>query len=218
MTIVSHKYKFVFIKTQKTAGTSLEVELSGICGPLDVVTPVFPQEPKHQPRNFKLANGRTYYNHMRADEISVLCGTEIFADYFKFCVERHPIEKCISHFAMVRNSEQHNKLFMKNVFPSRHDGDLSWADYVVAGHFPMDHEKYSKGTKLVVDRILKYEQLESELASLFDELAVPWNGLNSKAKSGYRTLDIIDPSEVSLQQRERIMGAFHQSTQFTGYS
>ena len=29
--IVSHKHKFIFLKTRKTAGTSIQIALSGIC-------------------------------------------------------------------------------------------------------------------------------------------------------------------------------------------
>ncbi len=38
--IISHRHRFIFIKTGKTAGTSLEVALSKICGPNDVCTPL----------------------------------------------------------------------------------------------------------------------------------------------------------------------------------
>ncbi len=34
--IISHKHKFIFIKTVKTAGTSIEVFLSKHCGANDV--------------------------------------------------------------------------------------------------------------------------------------------------------------------------------------
>src|SRR5689334_7330747 len=38
--IVSHTHKFIFLKTKKTAGTSIELALSELCGPADVITPL----------------------------------------------------------------------------------------------------------------------------------------------------------------------------------
>src|SRR5436190_5044052 len=49
---ISHKHKFIFIKTVKTAGTSIEVFLSQHCGPDDVLTLFDPPIEGHQPRNY----------------------------------------------------------------------------------------------------------------------------------------------------------------------
>ncbi|WP_275670288.1 hypothetical protein [Okeania hirsuta] len=38
--IISHKYKFIFLKTIKTSGTSIEIYLSRFCGDDDVITPI----------------------------------------------------------------------------------------------------------------------------------------------------------------------------------
>jgi hypothetical protein len=51
--IISYKYRFIFIKTAKTAGTSIEVFLSPLCGEQDVFTPFSEPEDGHTPRNFK---------------------------------------------------------------------------------------------------------------------------------------------------------------------
>ena len=38
MTIVNHKYKFIFVKTRKVAGTSLEIALSKFCNKNDILS------------------------------------------------------------------------------------------------------------------------------------------------------------------------------------
>ena len=38
--IVSHEHKFIFLKTKKTAGTSIELALTELCGSDDVITPL----------------------------------------------------------------------------------------------------------------------------------------------------------------------------------
>jgi hypothetical protein len=38
--IISHEHKFIFLKTKKTAGTSIELAVSQLCGPDDVITPL----------------------------------------------------------------------------------------------------------------------------------------------------------------------------------
>lgn len=51
--IISHKHKFIFIKTKKTAGTSIEVFLSQFCDENDVLTPIYPAVSPHTPRGYK---------------------------------------------------------------------------------------------------------------------------------------------------------------------
>ena len=56
--ILSHLHKFIFIKGVKVAGTSVEVSLSQVCGPEDIVTPITPADEKYrlgtpgEPRNY----------------------------------------------------------------------------------------------------------------------------------------------------------------------
>src|SRR4051794_33418847 len=51
--IVSHQHRFIFVKTRKTAGTSVEVALSEVAGDDAIVTPIEPAEPGHEPRNWE---------------------------------------------------------------------------------------------------------------------------------------------------------------------
>lgn len=44
--IVPHKYQFIFLKTSKTAGTSIEIALSRICDKGDIITAVSDEDEK----------------------------------------------------------------------------------------------------------------------------------------------------------------------------
>jgi hypothetical protein len=171
--IISHKYRFIFIKTIKTAGTSIEAYLSPLCGPDDVFTPVYPAEPGHLPRNFAGSNGQ-YHNHMSAWRIRKALDPEIWNSYYRFCVERNPWDKTVSDFCMANH---------------RAGSRFQFADYFQRGIFCRSWELYTDDDgSLLVDRVLRYEHLDQELGEVFANLGVPWQGeLGVRAKSGHRT-------------------------------
>ncbi|MBD3896213.1 hypothetical protein IEI94_10160 [Halomonas sp. ML-15] len=57
--ILSEKHKFVFIKGRKVASTSVEVMLSKICGPDDIITPITPIDERRR----LLDGGRVAQNY-----------------------------------------------------------------------------------------------------------------------------------------------------------
>ena len=52
--IICHRHKFIFLKTEKTAGTAIEAALSELCGPEDVITP-FREESEGGPQGARSA-------------------------------------------------------------------------------------------------------------------------------------------------------------------
>jgi len=191
--IVSHKHKFIFIKTVKTAGTSIEVYLSPHCGPQDVLTPIQPPVEGHEPRNY----GR-FYNHFSAWGLRQAIPQETWDSYFKFCVERNPWDKTLSDYFMAR---------------ARHGGKPSFDDYLERGQFCNSWELYTDADNqtILVDEVLRFENLNEELTRVFASLGVPFSGsLDVHAKSGFRK-DRRPYQEVYTQvQRERIARAFAQ--------
>lgn len=122
--ILSHRHRFIFIKGVKVAGTSIEIALSQLCGPDDIITPVTPIDERlrlgtpGEPRNYsidrhlerdflraisrspveELAKVRaprgTFANHMALSE--VLRAVPEAAGYRLLFAERSPYEKVIS--------------------------------------------------------------------------------------------------------------------------
>lgn len=227
--ILSHKHRFIFIKTHKTAGTSIEVHLSAHCGPADVVTPIHPPAPGHQPRNhrgwfnpgpellihrswqdvarsikhFLLAE--RFYNHMPAWLVQRRVSPEVWQGYFKFCVERNPWDKTLSYYHMARH---------------RSGGRLSLDQYLHQGPLPVEHTMYTdRAGRLLVDRVLRYERLDEELAEVFQMLDVPFSGqLGVRAKGDYRA-DRRSYREIfTPDQRDLVARAFAKEIEMFGYA
>ena len=57
--IICHTHKFIFLKTRKTGGTSVEIALSGCCDETDIITPVTPRD-----EYLRLQVGRPCQNFM----------------------------------------------------------------------------------------------------------------------------------------------------------
>jgi hypothetical protein len=226
--ILSHKYKFIFIKTAKTAGTSIEVFLSQHCGPQDIVTPITPPVEEHHPRNYEgvinpipeilgrpgkffsalrqtVTNRQKFYNHMPASEVKNQVAADVWNSYFKFCVERNPWDKVLSHYHMQA---------------AREGGALSLDQYLARGKFPINYFRYTdrSGTKIIVDRVLPYENLLVGLGEIFSQLNIPFDGtLGVAAKSEYRT-DRTPYQEVFNDEQRRIVEkAFTKEIQLHGY-
>jgi hypothetical protein len=133
--IISHRHRFIFIKTEKTAGTSIELALARICGPDDVISPVvhpadralrdslgpgYRTEQNYQipwkyltPLDLVRAVRRwhrpQFYNHMGASEIRRFVDPAVWRGYFKFCVERNPWDKVVSTYHWWRELERQHR-------------------------------------------------------------------------------------------------------------
>tara|TARA_R110001592_G_scaffold143376_2_gene366132 strand:- start:29177 stop:29863 length:687 start_codon:yes stop_codon:yes gene_type:complete len=225
--IISHKYKFIFIKTAKTAGTSIEVFLSKNCGSEDVVTPIWPHIDSHCARNYRgvwnpipeiihnrardiratfddLRDRKKYYNHISALSVRQRIPRKIWDSYFKFCVERNPWDKTLSHY------------YMEN---DRSGGCTSFDEYIQRAKFCINLPSYTDTDgRLLVDKVVKYESLADELGIIFGEVGIPFNGsLGVSAKSDHRK-DRRPYQEVyTIAQRAIIEKVFSKEIQMHGY-
>jgi hypothetical protein len=207
MTIVSFEHNFIFVKTQKAAGTSIEIELSKCVEEDAIVTPIWPPVAGHRPRNFQGSSVRgRFENHMSASLIKGYLGDKTFNRMFKFCVEREPVSKCLSHFHMLRNSPFHNMLGQYQ---------KTWLQYCDEKQFPIDTGKYGeiKNGKIskIVDAIIPYEELNTSLCQIMETLSIKGFKLEATAKSEYSKKRILSYDDVEQKQRDIIYATFEES-------
>lgn len=96
--LISHRYKFIYFKTVKTAGTSIEVALqpyalpegqadrAGTKGGPAIVT----KAGVVGARGAKFVKGSDWWNHMPAFRIKKQVSSKVWDSYFKFANIRNP--------------------------------------------------------------------------------------------------------------------------------
>ena len=172
--IISHKYKFIFIKTRKTAGTSLEMYLSQYCGSNDIVTRFGIETKGHEPRNFDGFDDP----HISCKEIKSKISPEIWNEYYKFTFERNPWDKMVSWFWHQGTVIDILKDLTFEEFCNKCKDGLHT--------IPTDFEKYTIDGKICVDFIGKYENLLEDLNSVCQKLGLPFEPPLPRLKSEFK--------------------------------
>lgn len=174
--IISHKHKFIFVKTKKTAGTTIEIALSKICGEEDIITPINPEDEilrksfgGKTAQNYQIPfikytfkdwlrflvkrKKKYYFNHMTALEIKQYLPKNIWDEYFIFCFERHPFTKVYSHYYWTGGDRVHGNIegYINSKYPNKIKGDKYYND--------------SFGN-LLVNKIYKMEELKNAFEDL----------------------------------------------------
>lgn len=245
--IVSHRYRFIFIKTRKTAGTSIELALSSLLGPDDIITPVGPapwDEAYRARMGFMTArNFQRRWHEIRLGDLPAsariackkLTGRYsvktvwpmAFWPHMSASDARHALGDDIWNsyfrFAVERNpwdfavSLYHWKL-RRN--PQRR---MSFAEYVQRG-YPARYANsrlYTIDGEIAVDRLLHFETLDQELDETSTHLGFP-RPLSAllasiKAKSGIRD-DHGYRDRFSAPARDRISREFAREISTLGYT
>ena len=193
--IISHKHKFIFIKTKKTAGTSLEIALSKYCGPDDIITPISEEDEilrsqlqYRGPQNYNL-DDFSYYSHISAKQIKEHIDEDIWNSYYKFCFERNIYEKIISFYYWEYKDEPRPSMM----------------EFLASGSvdrlFIGSQANYKIDGEVVVDDIYQFEKLEASFSEILHKLSIDDTVTLPQAKTKYRKdkssyQDILSPLEI----------------------
>jgi hypothetical protein len=224
--IISHQHKFIFIKTEKTAGTSVEIALSRFCGDEDVITPVTPEDeairrsvggrgpqnylipfsaytPKDWGRLVLRRRRARFFNHASARFIRDHIPEECWRSYFKFCFARNPWDKVVSWYYW-RHPGEPRPTLTEFVRSGRADTIRSFDLYAIGGSG-------------VADRVCRFENLEQEVAEVARIIGLPAPLALPKAKAGYRANGKGYRDVLSPQDRDGIANAYAREIAHLGY-
>ena len=227
--ILCHKYKFIFLKTNKTAGTSVEIALSKFCGDRDIITPIVEEDEKIRrslgyrgPQNYILPfsdysmrdffnvlfkrRKKKFYNHITAKEIRKLIGDHIWNEYYTFCFERNPWDRVVSLYYWRCKKEPRPTI--SEFLSSRIPLTLKRRGYDV----------YTINDKVVVDRVCLFENLNEELEKIRTRVGIPEKLVLPRAKSSYRKDRRHYRDIINDEDRKRIEHMFSKEIQLFGYT
>jgi hypothetical protein len=184
--IISHKQKLIFIKPQKTAGTSVELMLSRVCGDKDIITPLgFDPDPgvrekykarppqhyyrkrplKHWQVNeiyyylFKnMKANSNYWEHLHPELIKQYVGDEIFYSYKKISIVRNPWDQAVSHY-----------LWQKKY--GYKGGEYDFETYLEKSYVSLFPFYYVNG-EYIIDEMLRFENLKADTQNLLEKLNI----------------------------------------------
>ncbi len=227
--IISHKYRFIFLRTLKTAGTSTEIALSEHCGPDDIITSIREKDEKIRaelgyrgPQNHLFPVGERglgdivrvirmkgakekYWHHMSAEKIKQKIGENIWNNYYKFCTERNPWERFISHYY---------NYYTKSPRPPISEVIGERMSTLKRTGF----ELYSINGEIAVDKVCLFENLSSDLEDVRVHLGIPEPLTLPRAKTEFRKDKRNFREILSEEQIEEIKAVFSHEINMYGYS
>ena len=167
MVLVLHSHEIVYLKTRKTAGTSVEMLLqsAGRLGEQPVresTHAVLSDEGivgmrKVHPK-IRTPLDKIWNNHMPAARIRDELGAERWASYTKLACVRNPFDRVISQFHWRRSGDA-NVSERDLVSEFRDFAKTDWAD---------DNDVVLIDGAFVPDRLIRFEHLSDDLQSLSD--------------------------------------------------
>ncbi len=225
--IVSHAHKFIFLKTKKTAGTSIELALSELCGSEDVISPLTAIDeakrvgkrgaqnwkrhgwwdsprPLFKRRWFKFtAADYGFYNHMPAAEARALVDDKVWRSYFKFAFERNPWDRQVSFYHHRYRGEKEPPPFSRFMHQDRAARLNNYDIYAIDG-------------AVAVDFVGRYERLEEDLRLALDRVGIAAPEL-PRAKGAFRQTKVPYREYYDDETREMVRDWYAREIELLDY-
>jgi hypothetical protein len=218
--LISHVRKFIYLKTIKTGGTSVEIYFEPWC-----VDPGKRAEDRHfrdaESSRWGVVGSRgeqnhpIWHNHAPASQIRELIGEALWLDYYKFCVVRNPFDKVVSAFWFNLPAPVRELLKRADFSVVR----KTFAEWIRLAALPLDRSIYTIGDEAVVDYFVRFETLQTDLERVCRQLATPWEPERlGRYKSEHRARMEHFSEYYGPAGAARVRKEFSWDLEFFGYS
>lgn len=193
--LVSHTANFIYLKTHKTAGTSVEAFLEQFC--TDRKLSLCHSREAHISEagivSSRWGGGGCLHEHMSPHAVKSLV-KEKWYSYYKFCCIRNPFDRMVSLYFWTEQPEQfqrpwkfqiadpipykheegldvHRRRFEECLFRACHEsGNNPWSrDWIEQRLF----NQYFVNGKFCLDDTVRYENMKSDLSRICNHLHLP---------------------------------------------
>tara|TARA_R110001592_G_scaffold362966_1_gene679064 strand:+ start:864 stop:2381 length:1518 start_codon:yes stop_codon:yes gene_type:complete len=197
--IISYKHKFIFMKTRKTAGSSIQKALIPFCGPDDIITP--DAESLETARN--VDKFFTNHPHPPIRDVRQFVGDDIWNSFFKFAIVRNPWSLVVSRYHWNKRGKECSVDDFK-VFLKKYCSDEA---YWGPAHFYVNDLQQNYTTingKVELDYIAKIESLTDDFKVICSTLGISNIDL-PRSKSSYKPKDFNHYSEYYDDERVELV-------------
>ncbi|MBK0398564.1 hypothetical protein H0I76_05145 [Limibaculum sp. M0105] len=214
---ISHDFRLIFVRTEKTAGTSIEVALRAALGDdsADGHGAARPRWARFSPVHHGALTRRLpelfgLHPHATARQIRRVLGKDIFDSYFTFAVDPNPWDRQVSLYY------QRQRKRAAPVFEfDRHIRSRLYraTEYVRLNNWGI----YADGDSIMVDRVLRYEEIETALPKLLFEIGVRERIDLPRARAGHRVPCRSYRDEYTPESRALIASWYPKEIEALGY-
>ncbi len=181
--LISHRHRFIFLKTEKTASTSLYTALKSILEREDRLLPAVPKVRSALLHSYGSLEGFSFvgglgsekrrwahhfglHQHALAREVKAFIGEELFCDYLIISSERNPWDRQISLFSHRSGRADHDQL-------TRFTRCMSSPLHRLLHHTRLKNwEVYSVDDEVCADVVVRFEHLHRDYEALLSRLGL----------------------------------------------
>jgi hypothetical protein len=194
--IYSQKHNFLLLKNYKVGGTSLEVDLSQVLDDSAIVTPIYPANKLHIPRNFD-----NFYNHIPYIKIEKILGKDVLDKTESVVFIRNPFDIVLSHMYMSFS-------WSGIINPDKSDVDKYFNNKTKLNKITgfMSRNIYTINNIVMAKTVYKYEDGLEQINKTLEKVGIGSVSINSKEKmykpKEVKPLDVFESRHIDIIYRD----------------